>query len=310
MMKAAGIQPGGQVALGVAQRSVLGNPGGASANVGAPNAATLQARGRDAFRAAIVKRQTGQVDQSGQLQQGQTGQTQQGQTGQIDPTQQGQAGQTQQGQTGQIDPTQQGQTGQIDPTQQGQTGQTDPTQQQGQTPQGTGQQTGTNQGTGQTQQGTGQQTGTNQGTGQNQQGTPTNGNNPVATQLLLAPTFTPIQANVVLDPVNMRVAFPVSQVDGEYILTMQMGGAQAAPAAQGAQPAEPLKPASANGTAPAEPKMKRADPSTETNPAKGQVYITMREVNRLVDMQSWGMQAPISQMMTDFVKASNGTEKA
>lgn len=284
MMKAAGIQPGGQVALGVAQRNVLGNPGGASANQGALGA-TLQQRGRDAFRAAIAKRQAQSVDQSGQLQQGQTGQTQQGSTGQIDPTQQGQTGQvdpTQQG-TGQQAGNQQG-TGQIDPTQQGQTGQIDPTQQ------GTGQQTGTLQGTGQTQQ----------GTGQTQQGTPTNGNNPVATQLLLAPTFTPIQANVVLDSVNMRVAFPVSQVDGEYILTMQMGAAQAvAP-----------KPAAVNGTAPAEPKVKREDAATEASPGKGQVYITMREVNRLVDMQSWGMQAPISQMMSEFVKGNNGTAKA
>ena len=49
-----------------------------------------------------------------------------------------------------------------------------------------------------------------------------NGNGPAATQLLLAPTFTPIAANAVLDQINGRLAIPVSQLDGEYIITVQM----------------------------------------------------------------------------------------
>ncbi|KAK7180684.1 hypothetical protein DPSP01_011273 [Paraphaeosphaeria sporulosa] len=271
MMKAAGIQPGGQVSLGVAQRKVLGNPGGAT-NI-APAQLAPQKRGRDAFRSALARRQTDSTT-------GQTGQT--GQT-QVDPTtgqpiQQGTAGTTQQ-----IDPT----TGQ--PIQQGTTGQQiDPT---------TGQPI---------QQGTGQQT------GQTQQGTPTTGNNPVATQLLLEPTFTPVQANLVLDTVNMRVAFPVSQLDGEYILTMQTGGAAAAaPAAAAPAPAaEAPKPGAANGTAPAEPKIKRQDAPADTNPAKGQVFITMREVDRMVETAMYGGQAPISKMMSEYVKANNGTASA
>ncbi|KAJ4291073.1 hypothetical protein N0V90_010271 [Kalmusia sp. IMI 367209] len=292
MMQAAGVQPGGQVTLGVAQRSVLSNPGGATAQLGGVGTQP-QKRGRDAFRASLARRQ----DQT------------QAQQGQTDPTQQGQTGQTTQGQTGQ---TTQGQTGQTGQTPQGQT---TPTQGQ----------------TGQQQQGTGQQ-----------QGTPTNGNNPVATQLLLAPTFTPVQANLVLDTVNMRVAFPVSQVDGEYIITMQTGAAQpqaatpqgeqqpAAPRpSEGAQTpaagAEPPRPegsatpageapkpegAANNGTAPAEPKFKRQEADKETNPAKGQVFITMREINRMVESQTWGGQAPITKMMSEYVKANNGTQKA
>lgn len=78
---------------------------------------------------------------------------------------------------------------------------------------------------------------------QTQSGTSTTNNaNPVAQQLLLAPTFLPVQANAVLDQTNMRIAVPVRQVDGEYILTMKVMGAAGAgaqtaqPAAGGAQP--------------------------------------------------------------------------
>ena len=277
MMQAAGVQPGGQVALSVAQRGVLSNPGGATANLG--GAAAPQRRGREAFRQTISERQV------------------------------------------------QGQTG------------------------------------------------TNGGT-------PTNGNNPVATQLLLSPTFTPIQADVVLDTVNMRIAFPVSAVDGEYILTMQTSGAQAQaqPAPQGQTPqgqtpqgqtpqgqtppsaaappaGEPAPPSAApsaapseaprpltgtNSTTPAEPRpageatpaepkpageaTPPAEPkpaarsllaarqssttSSETSPGKGSVYITMREVDRMVDSENWGGQAPISKMMSEFLKGVNGTESA
>ena len=78
-------------------------------------------------------------------------------------------------------------------------------------------------------------------------GTQTSNNNPVAAQLLLAPTFTPVQAAAVLDQANMRIAVPVSQVDGEYILVMQMMGAsaQAAAAPAAAQPAAAAAPAAA-----------------------------------------------------------------
>ena len=315
-MQAAGIQPGGQVALSVAQRSVLGNPGGATGNLG--GAATVQRRGRSFFKRQV---QAATPQQAG--------------------VPQGQAG---------------------------------------------------------TQQG---------GVPQGQAGTPTNGNNPVATQLLLAPTFTPVQANLVLDTINMRVAFPVSAIDGEYIITMQTGGAQAqapeaapqqgqapptpegqgqrpatpegqgqrpaTPEGQGQQPATPegqaptpereqpagetaagatpageARPAegqapalegaagngtalaaesatkpegeAANATAPAleaeqrpegekkaERRQENKEPAIGDTAPQGSVYITMKEVNQMVSLMQWGGQAPISEMMTEYVKANNAS---
>jgi ribosomal protein L12E/L44/L45/RPP1/RPP2 len=231
-MQAAGIQPGGQVSLGVAQRTVLGNPGGATNLVGAAAALQIapQKRGRVSFRSALARRQADAT-------QGQAGQAQ------IDPT------------TGQ--PIQQGAGQQIDPV-------TGLPIQQGQA-------------------------------AQLQQGTPT-ANNPVATQLLLEPTFTPVQANVVLDTANMRIAFPVSQLDGEFILTMKTGAAAAAAPA-----------AAANATAPAARMVKRQDAAADAKPALGEVTVTMEEVNRMVDSQMWGGQAPVTQMMSEYVKANNGT---
>jgi hypothetical protein len=198
-----------------------------------------------------------------------------------------------------------------------------------------------------------------------QQGTPTNGNNPVAAQLLLAPTFTPIQANAVLDQANMRIAVPVRQVDGEYILTMQMmGGAQAAqPAAAEAQTptaAEPATPSSltpageapASSPSPAEgglkptpegekPAAESAKPSTEgekpalegsasnstlsakperraetkastkdkygeTKPPQGTVIMTMKEVDSMVAAVTWGGQVAVTKMMNEYLKEQTG----
>ncbi|TQN64673.1 hypothetical protein CSHISOI_10756 [Colletotrichum shisoi] len=67
---------------------------------------------------------------------------------------------------------------------------------------------------------------------QNGQNPPQNGQNPpqvgpqipAATQLLLAQTFSPINAQVLLDRENARIAVPVSQIDGEFILTMMVAG--------------------------------------------------------------------------------------
>ncbi|KAI4633395.1 uncharacterized protein J4E92_008551 [Alternaria infectoria] len=294
MMQAMGVPPTGQVAVAVAQRGVLQNPGGATGNLGgAAGVAATQRRGlsRDEFRQEVAR----------QIQQG-TPQT---------------------------------------------------------VPQGT------------------------------QQGTPTNGNNPVAAQLLLAPTFTPIQANAVLDQTNMRIAVPVRQVDGEYILTMQMmGGAQAAQPAQAPQAAAP-QPAAAEGQTPtaaepatsssltpageapaaaasptelkptpeaekptaegAKPATEGAKPSTEgekkpstegEKPAlegsasnstltakperraetkasstdkygdvkapKGMIIMTMKEVDSMVAAVTWGGQVAITKMMNEYVKEQTG----
>ena len=185
-----------------------------------------------------------------------------------------------------------------------------------------------------------------QGTGQ-QAGTPTT-NNPVATQLLLNPTFTPIQADAVIDPLNMRIAIPVGQVDGEFIITMANAGAAPQPEAaapqqpaegqaQGQTPAAEGQTPSANGTAtatettpaeasssesasasasaeakPAEGQAepapeRRQEPAGEAKPPTGAIFITMKEVDKMVELLKWGGQAPVGQMMTDYVKANNGT---
>jgi hypothetical protein len=63
---------------------------------------------------------------------------------------------------------------------------------------------------------------------------------PAATQLLLSPTFTPINAKVIMDQVAGRVAVPVTQLNGEFILTMGKAGASSTQL----QP-QPLQPAPA-----------------------------------------------------------------
>ncbi|KAG9192437.1 hypothetical protein G6011_11171 [Alternaria panax] len=195
-----------------------------------------------------------------------------------------------------------------------------------------------------------------------QQGTPTNGNNPVATQLLLAPTFTPIQANAVLDQTNMRIAVPVRQIDGEYILTMQvMGGAQPAQAAQPAQPAQPAagegqtptaaepatqssltptgeapassasategekKPAAegekpamegsaTNGTETAKPERRQENKDSGKDKygldkaPQGAVIMTMKEIDTMANMVTWGGQVAVTKMMSEYVKEQTGKD--
>jgi hypothetical protein len=305
-----GVPPTGQVAIAVAQRGVLQNPGGATGNLGgaaaAVGAATRRNLRRRGFRAEVARQVQGQTGAiiAGQAQ---TGQTQTGQTGAII------AGQAQTGQT---------QTGQT------QTGQTQ---------------------TGQTQ--TGQQ----QQAGQVQAGTPTN-NNPVAQKLLLSPTFVPVAANAVLDQTNMRIAIPVRQVDGEYILTMQkMNSAEQAQPAQGqaqaqlptaaggqtptaetgARPAESKAPTAGeglraneglrNGTEPAKPAAEKK-PEGEKKPERrqesskdkygnvkapqGSIIMTMKMIDDMVDTVNWGGQAAITKMMSEYIKQNTGTEAA
>jgi hypothetical protein len=261
MMQAMGVPPTGQVAIGVAQRSVLQNPGGATAQLQGVGAPTKRGLSRDNFRKEIAARQiTGQANNQG-----------------------------------------------------------------------------------------------------NVGGTPTSNNNPVAAQLLLAPTFTPVQANAVLDQANMRIAVPVRQVDGEYILVMQMMGAGAqaaapaaapvaaapvaapaapAPAAEStarpAAPAEPagesLKPAAASSSAApageaaktlssAKPEASKAEASPAAKPERrqektdkygdptaplGAIVMSMKQIDEMAAMVQWGGQAPITQMMNDYVKSQTG----
>jgi hypothetical protein len=217
-----------------------------------------------------------------------------------------------------------------------------------------------------------------------QQGTPTNGQNPVATSLLLAPTFTPVAADAVLDNANMRIAIPVRQIDGEFILTMQMmgGGVQpidpAQPAPEAAQPAEGQQPAqgetppaaaepAAGGEAPAaaEPAAEGKAPAESTTPTaetpeasgsasaeaakpsasgeatvegeeaspkstetakperraeaekdkygqikapQGAIIMTMKEIDTMAETVKWGGGAAITKMMSEYVKAQTGKD--
>ncbi|KAK1999547.1 hypothetical protein LX36DRAFT_574034 [Colletotrichum falcatum] len=47
---------------------------------------------------------------------------------------------------------------------------------------------------------------------------------PAASQLLLAQSFSPVKGQVLLDKENSRIAVPVNQIDGEFILTMAVAG--------------------------------------------------------------------------------------
>lgn len=104
----------------------------------------------------------------------------------------------------------------------------------------------------------------------------TNGQNPAATQLLLSPTFTTITARTVLDTTNGRIAAPVSQLDGEFILTMGM---------------------------------KAASTSTtqEMNQTQGGLMITMAELKLMAQRQRNGGTMPVTAMMDEFIAQSQLT---
>jgi hypothetical protein len=268
MMQAMGVPPTGQVAIAVAQRGVLQNPGGATGNLGGAAAGVARrGLGRDSFRKEVAR----------QVQAG---------TAQIGASQAG-------------------------------------------TPQAGTPQAGTPQ-AGTPQAGT-------------QVGTPTINNNPVAAKLLLAPTFTPIQANAVLDQTNMRIAIPVRQVDGEFILTMQkMTGVQAIQPAAGqdqqptaiegqtlkaetsARPAESSAipevgklPGVSNSTAPATGEApRRSERRQDSNkdkygndkPPQGAIIMTMKMIDDMANAVTWGGQAAITEMMSQYVKAQTGND--
>ncbi|KAK2051819.1 hypothetical protein LY76DRAFT_527867 [Colletotrichum caudatum] len=63
---------------------------------------------------------------------------------------------------------------------------------------------------------------------------------PAASQLLLAQSFSPVNAQILLDRENARIAVPITQIDGEFILTMTVAGtpvgAQPQPIPQQGQP--------------------------------------------------------------------------
>ena len=100
--------------------------------------------------------------------------------------------------------------------------------------------------------------------------------NPAATQLLLSPTFTPITATTVLDTTNNRIAVPVSQLDGEYILTI---GKSTAGIAQ-----------------------------RETGQNQNGITIAMAELQTIAQQQQNGGVMPVWQMMQDFMSQNQNPQ--
>jgi hypothetical protein len=100
--------------------------------------------------------------------------------------------------------------------------------------------------------------------------------NPAATQLLLSPTFTPITAPTVLDTTNNRIAVPVSQLDGEYILTI---GKSTAGITQ-----------------------------SETGQNQNGITIPMAELQNMAQQQQNGGVMPVWQMMQDFLSQNQNPQ--
>ncbi|KAH6675158.1 hypothetical protein B0J14DRAFT_30076 [Halenospora varia] len=107
----------------------------------------------------------------------------------------------------------------------------------------------------------------------------TNPQSPAATQLLLAPTFTPINARAALDTTGgqSRIAVPVTQVDGEFILTMGMGTQRAA-----------------------------AEGQLGASASTGGLTISMAELQSLVEQQKNGGIMPTWSMMQQLMNEAQG----
>lgn len=147
--------------------------------------------------------------------------------------------------------------------------------------------------------------------------TPAQATPPAAPQLLLSPTFTPVSAQALLDSANSRIAVPVSQIDGEFILTMGMAGAgtiqvaPAAPATPGQAQGQP--PAAAAATTPNPPGQGQEGVPTpaggilarQTAPAtQGTITMTMTQLQEMVQRQATHDVIPVWSMMTDYVSQS------
>ncbi|ETS75866.1 hypothetical protein PFICI_12810 [Pestalotiopsis fici W106-1] len=163
---------------------------------------------------------------------------------------------------------------------------------------------------------------------------------PAATQLLLSPTFSPISAQALLDKQNSRIAVPVSQIDGEFIVTMGMSGAGtvqvAAPAGSTPSGAPQAGQAAAGGgegaaqqqqpgqttatTPPQEPAAAAANPGTSgavlarqaaaAAVPLGTITMTMAEIEEMAKLQATGGVVPVWSMMSDFVSQQAAVQAA
>lgn len=133
-----------------------------------------------------------------------------------------------------------------------------------------------------------------------QQGSNTTPQNPAATQLLLSPTFTPINQRTVLDMTNSRVAVTVNSLDGEFIVTMGKAGAQNQVQAQPGALASstPSTQNNANGLT---PPAKRQSTQTQS---QGGLLVTMADLQALVAQQKSAGMLPVIEMMSEVMEAS------
>ncbi|KAI1851558.1 hypothetical protein JX266_003020 [Neoarthrinium moseri] len=143
---------------------------------------------------------------------------------------------------------------------------------------------------------------------------------PAATQLLLSPTFSPLSGQPLIDGQNSRIAVPVSQIDGEFIVTMSMAGSPGtiqvtpgaqAPAQGGTPPGEvqgqpgttaqqPNQPQESNQTlaAPVGAPVKRQTPAALS---QGTIIMTMAQLGEMAQIQASGRVTPVWSMMTDYL---------
>lgn len=136
-----------------------------------------------------------------------------------------------------------------------------------------------------------------------QPGTNTSPQNPAATQLLLSPTFTPVTARTVLDMTNGRVAVTVNQLDGEFIITMAKAGAQNQVQA---------RPGDLNSTGQTA-QNEALGASGLMLPAKRQntqgqsgLLVSMAQLKALVQQQKNGGMLPVMEMMNEMMAESQG----
>jgi hypothetical protein len=131
--------------------------------------------------------------------------------------------------------------------------------------------------------------------------------NPVASQLLLSPTFTPVAGKVVFDPLNCRVAAPVSQLDGEFIITMAMATGQGSSLSpSSSQAGVTAQPTAVNSSLPlngqsAAPLKRQSStqPGSQSN-----VIIKMEDLNAMVQQAQTGRYLPIIAMMAEMEQST------
>ncbi|KAI0127217.1 hypothetical protein BJ170DRAFT_683064 [Xylariales sp. AK1849] len=141
---------------------------------------------------------------------------------------------------------------------------------------------------------------------------------PAATQLLLSPTFTPLTGQPLLDSKNNRIAVPVSQIDGEFIITMGMAGSAgqlqvnpavtstpgagiATPGAFTAGAAQPTAQAQGGAGAGQLGQPAQGQAAKRQAPAPGGIIMTMAQLADMVQRQANGGVTPVWNMMSEFV---------